>query len=152
MLTTEQIAFTVHGYPKAQPRPRGTLRGSKVHVYNPDSADDWKALIIDAAMKYQPQDPIEGPIEVNADFYFQRPTKHYFVRKDGNVLRPDVPALHYVKPDRDNLEKALLDALTLCRYWLDDCQVCAGEVRKLWGGVHHTQGPGVVVRVRELDP
>lgn len=36
---------------------------------------------------------------------------------------------HIKKPDRDNLDKAVLDALTGI-FWHDDCQVCSGTIEK----------------------
>jgi Holliday junction resolvase RusA-like endonuclease len=53
------------------------------------------------------------------------------------------------KPDRDNLDKAVLDALTRCKFWLDDCQVCAGNISKQYTlvGVR----PGVYISVWQLE-
>ncbi|CNL09497.1 Holliday junction resolvase [Yersinia mollaretii] len=37
---------------------------------------------------------------------------------------------HQTKPDKDNLEKALLDAI-----FEDDCRIWDGRVTKLWGEI-----------------
>ena len=52
---------------------------------------------------------------------------------------------HTSKPDRDNLDKACLDALTQLQLWSDDDQVCAGEVSKWYAA--KDERPGAIVRV-----
>jgi Holliday junction resolvase RusA-like endonuclease len=39
---------------------------------------------------------------------------------------------HTQKPDKDNLEKAVMDALTSIGIWKDDCQVYGGITEKYW--------------------
>lgn len=43
---------------------------------------------------------------------------------------PDTLQPHIRKPDRDNLDKAILDPMTRCGAWHDDCQVIAGAIDK----------------------
>lgn len=125
------ITFTVRGEPKAQPRPRAFARkfgNGKVaaRMYDAGTAEGWKGLIALAAKPFMPAAPIEGPLRVDIDFFFPRP---------GRLMRkkdPDVPIPHDSKPDRDNCEKAVLDALTQLGFWRDDAQVCEGEVRKFY--------------------
>jgi len=62
--------------------------------------------------------------------YFKRPKSHFYTGKRSDVLRPDAPNFHTSKPDRDNLDKAILDALTNAGIWKDDAQVCAGIITK----------------------
>ena len=79
-------------------------------------------------------------------FYFPYVGKHYLKRKSGRVLRGDAPKRHIVKPDRDNLVKSCLDALTTLGMWRDDCQVCDGETRK----IYVEENPGAWIRIRRL--
>jgi hypothetical protein len=75
-----------------------------------------------------------GPVRVDLCFYFARPKSHFRTGKFAGVLRDDAPKWHTTKPDRDNLEKAVLDALTqVGGFWQDDSQVCAGSVTKRYG-------------------
>ena len=107
----------VEGQPKAQPRPR---KGKYGNFYNPSTADGWKETIqVAFLMNRKPM--ITGPVYLNIDFLF-----HKAKRLSGKIIP------HTVKPDKDNLEKAVMDALTGIQIWKDDCQVYSGKVSKYW--------------------
>lgn len=141
------LAFRVDGEPKGQPRARARqgLRG----VYDPGTADGWKALVGLAARPHRPPSPLDEPLRIDIDFYFPRPrTFSKRVRAAYGGRSKDIPAgpvLHLSKPDRDNSEKAALDTLVQCGLLRDDAIVCAGEVRKFY----HAEGgrPGAEIRV-----
>tara|TARA_B100001123_G_scaffold156425_1_gene181095 strand:- start:1104 stop:1577 length:474 start_codon:yes stop_codon:yes gene_type:complete len=139
------IHFYVKGSPKAQPRPRATAFGGRARIYSPSTANKWKELIALEALENRPVKPFEGPIRVTASFVFKRPLSHFFKRVSGLVKRPDVPYWHTSKPDRDNLEKALLDTLTNCKFWKDDCQVVTGEINKIYANEKFSEGCYVTV-------
>lgn len=136
------IEFRVDGIPKAQPRMKATKRGKHAGVYDPGTANGWKAQVVEAARVVRPEMPLSGPIRVDMHFLFPRP-KRLLRKKD-----PAHAIWHTAKPDRDNLEKAVLDCLTADGWFFDDAQVCAGENLK----VYAPKGaePGVIVRVTEL--
>jgi Holliday junction resolvase RusA-like endonuclease len=141
------ITFRVYGEPKGQPRPRAFARkmGDKfvARVFESGTAEGWKSLIASEAAAHVPDAPILGPVRVDAFFMFPRPRAHFRTGKHADQLRPDAPTWHIGKPDRDNLDKALLDALTqLGGFWRDDCQVCAGEIQKFYA-----TRPGVLVKI-----
>jgi Holliday junction resolvase RusA-like endonuclease len=143
------IDFMVHGDPKAQPRPRAFARkfangAIAARMYDAGTAEGWKGLIALAARPHKPAAPIEGPIRVDVDFFFARPQR-LLRRRD-----PEEPIPHDSKPDRDNLDKAVLDALTQLGFWRDDAQVCAGEVRKFY--VSKTGSPHAKIRIEATDP
>ena len=119
-------SFWVAGDPKAQPRHRAFARGGNVRCYDPGTAEGWKALIAAAARPHLPIVPLKGPVEVHIDFFFRRP-KRLLRKRD-----PDRVMWYDRKPDRDNLAKAVLDALTQIGFWFDDAQVCSGRVRKFY--------------------
>ena len=136
--------FTVYGVPKAQPRTKACRRGRHAGVYDPGTADGWKALVALAARQEAafPGEPWTGPVYCSIDVYFPRPKRLY------RQTDPDGPLPHYVKPDRDNCEKAALDALTNAGLWRDDAQVCAGPVQKFY---HEKTGRArAVITVRRL--
>ncbi len=118
------LNFFVPGNPKPQPRPRawakkvGTFHVAR--VYDPATAEGWKAQIAVAARLFIPLVPMTGAIVARLDFAMPRPKSHY--RKCGQ-LKPGAPSVHTSKPDSDNLAKAVLDVLTGLRFWLDDGQV-----------------------------
>ena len=132
---SKPIAFRVLGIPKPQPRPRAFVPKGSTHasVYDAGTAEGWKGAVALAAREFLPETPLAGPLFVDILFIMKRPKAHYRTGKFAHVLRPDAPAFHTGKPDRDNLEKAILDALTQLGFWGDDGQVCGGEVRKMYG-------------------
>jgi Holliday junction resolvase RusA-like endonuclease len=139
---TFSATFRVDGIPKAQPRAKATMRGRHAGVYDPGTSDGWKALVAIAARPMRPASPIEGAVAVGIDLFFPRP-KSLCRRKD-----PEGLVRHIAKPDRDNCEKAILDALKQDGWFRDDSQVCDGRVRKFY----HAKGgrPGAQITIREL--
>ncbi|MEQ1891060.1 MAG: RusA family crossover junction endodeoxyribonuclease [Planctomycetota bacterium] len=138
------ISFTVRGLPKAQPRPRAFSRGAHAGVYDPGTAGEWKGLVVAAARPHRPTEPLGGPVRLSIDFLMPRPKRLMRARDEAGELWCTA------KPDRDNLEKAVLDALKQDGWFLDDALVCAGEVRKVY---HAKAGvPGARITVEELEP
>lgn len=139
--------FFVSGEPLGQPRPRarimkiGAGRAAKFipQIYNPADADPWKRRVLSVAEKHAPPAPLDGPVRVDEIFYLPRPQRLYR-RRD-----PDGPVVCTSRPDRDNLDKLILDALKTAGYFRDDAQVCDGYPRKLYHA--KTGKPGAAVRV-----
>ncbi len=130
-----RISFRIPVAPKGQPRPRYTARNRKdgsafAHSYQPKSAAEHKALITQHAFDHSPPSPLEGPVSLDVTFYMPRPKAHFRTGKRAGELKPNAPTWSTGKPDRDNLDKALLDGLTNAGFFRDDCQVCAGEILK----------------------
>ena len=152
------IQFTVYGSPIAQPRARSRAVRSKsgkifAQIYEPETcltdtgrqptpAMQWKTDIKTVAVQHRPDKPLDGPLSVAIDFYLPRP-RRFYRKKD-----PDGRLPHVAKPDRDNAEKAVLDSLTGIIF-VDDCQVCAGEVRKFWH--EKDRGPRAEITIGALD-
>jgi Holliday junction resolvase RusA-like endonuclease len=124
------LSFFVDGDPKSQPRGRACRRGNHAGIYDPGTADGWKASVRAAAKNGWDGVVFTGPLRVDVAVYFKRPKSHYFTGKRSDVLRLDAPSYHTTKPDRDNLDKAILDAITNAGIWYDDSQVCAGTITK----------------------
>ena len=49
------------------------------------------------------------------------------------------------KPDTDNLQKGLKDAMTKLGWWKDDCQVFSEHVTKIYSRV-----PGIRIDIEEV--
>ena len=130
------LSFFVAGLPKPQPRAKARAFAGHAQTYNPKTADDWKTIIRHEAGKAWKstgdENPWSGPLCVNLTFYFPRPKAHF--RTNGE-LKPTAPTWHTTKPDRDNSDKAVLDALTNLGIWGDDKQVCDGRIKKVYGRV-----------------
>ena len=109
----------VEGIPKAQPRIR---KGKYGNFYNPDIADTWKETIQLAFLKNK-KPIIEGPVSLMLIFYFQK------------NINGKLPLPHIYKPDKDNLEKAVMDSLTQIGVWKDDCQVYDSHTIKYWSPI-----------------
>jgi len=138
------IEFFITGQPKGQPRARSRQFGKG--VYNPDTADDWKSCIR-ADWKALNQPAWEGPLKVSLAFYFARPASHFGTGKKAGILKDKAPHWYEKKPDQDNLDKAVLDALTNAGAWSDDCQACTGKRYKLWAAP--SASPGVRIYIAE---
>jgi len=140
------LSFFVAGLPKAQPRAKARAFGKFAQVYNPKTADDWKMIVRHEARRAWEASgdpsPWSGPLRVDLTFYFPRPKDHF--RANGE-LKPTAPVWHTAKPDRDNLDKGVLDALTTLGLWSDDKQVCHGFIRKLYSA----RPPGCSITIAE---
>jgi Holliday junction resolvase RusA-like endonuclease len=149
------ITFFVAGDPKPQPRQRhrAFMMGSQIVTqnYTPAGApvNTWKDLIALTARDLLPASPLSGPLKVDATYRFRRPKSHFRTGKYSGELRADAPVYHTKKPDRDNLDKAFLDIMTQIRFWRDDCQVVAGEVKKVYAGPE--ERPGACFTISKLE-
>ncbi len=136
------LEFFAAGLPKPQPRAKARAFAGHAQTYNPKTSDDWKMIVRNEAEKaWRAQDPRgagwEGPLRVDLTFYFPRPKAHFksqsSAAKAANaplILKSTAPTWHMAKPDRDNSDKAVLDALTNLGIWGDDKQACAGFIEK----------------------
>ena len=82
------------------------------------NARSWKDSVIRAA--FDAGKAPEGALAT--DMLFSFPTK--------DQDRWGQP--HLARPDKDNLEKLVLDAITTARTWNDDSLVWSGSTRKIW--------------------
>ncbi len=141
------IIFFAAGIPKGQPRVRAFVRGRHAGVYDPGTADDFKAsihLAARSAMRPFADRPIfpSGPVRVTCEFVFPRPKSHFTSK---GQIKADAPVFHTQKPDRDNLDKAVLDTLTKIEMWRDDSQVCFGQLIKRWAALGEPSGVQITI-------
>lgn len=137
------IELVVPGIPRPQPRPRVTKTG---HAFNPttEGLKLWKTHLRLAARQKTPRSPWEQAVRVDVEAYFPRPSWLERVLPDQSL-----PMLE--RPDRDNLDKTILDTLTGLGYWRDDSQVYRGTLAKYY--VQSGYGPGALITITfiELD-
>lgn len=118
----EVIQLVVNVKPIAQPRHSVSTRGGFVKHYIPKThpVHAYREAIVQAAKTIQQKGPIEGPVRLECVFCFKRSGRK---RVGWRIARPDL----------DNLEKAVMDALTEAGIWLDDAQVAEKASGKVDG-------------------
>lgn len=144
------ITFRVFGEPKAQPRPRAFAKKFgqtfSARVYDPGTAEGWKSLIAAEVRHVLPASPLAGPIRLDATFLFDRPKRLLTKKSPHGRIR------HTGRPDRDNLDKSLLDCLTQIGFLSDDSIVTDGEIRKRYVAIGERAGVIVTIsRVSVVD-
>lgn len=104
------------GQPAPQQRPRKSFLGG---VFSPTT--EWKERVVAAAYKFQQEGTYyEEAVQVNINYYFNRPKSHYGTGKNAGKLKESAPKYHTKRPDLDNLDKAILDAIGDAKLWKDD--------------------------------
>ncbi len=136
----QPVTLTIEGVPV----PKGRPVFGKGRVYTPartrafETGAAWLAL---AAMR--PRPPLRGPVRVELLFELPIPKSWPAKRRDEarrGLILPDV------RPDIDNLQKAILDALRNIVF-LDDAQIVDLSSRKRFG----TQ-PRTVATISPMTP
>lgn len=138
-----EVQFIVPGQPVAKGRPRAAKRGKHITMYTPEKTANYEGLVAHAAhIAMAGQSLFLGACFVELDIRVMIPASWSGKRKAGAV-RGEIKAIS--KPDIDNCEKALFDAMNGV-VWRDDSQVVEVAKRK-----RYAETPGVVVIVRELN-
>lgn len=118
------LSIHVPAIPVAQPRVKATTINGFARVYNPRGpVDVFKSTVAMSVSRAYQGKPLESPFSVSIVFVFPRPSSMMWKRK------PMPRARHSTRPDRDNLDKAVLDAMKGLVF-RDDAQVCAGSIEK----------------------
>ena len=127
------MIFQVIGKPKGKARPR--FDGRHKRIFTPSSTADYERLVRQAYISsggylLSETEPIK--ILIIAQF------------KKAVSSKKTAPTM---KPDNDNIEKAVCDALNGIAY-RDDSQIVHSEVRKVWArdGV-----PKIIVKIEVAD-
>jgi Holliday junction resolvase RusA-like endonuclease len=133
------LRFVVPGEPKSQPRPR-FIKGRVVATADA-AVSRWQEGVKwgagGAARGDSGENALEGvsALRVDCTFWFQ-------TKKSERWGKP-----HTHKPDRDNLDKLVLDACVKVNALAgDDCRVSSGWIRKRWCRPGHE---GLLVEVYE---
>ncbi len=148
------IRLIVNTVPVAQPRARATSRGAHAAMYSPTTVKTkagrkahpivaFKTAVRAAAFGkgFDGTNLIDSALRVDCCFVFPRPQR--LLKKSSPKCR--MP--HTITPDRDNLDKAVLDSLTGL-VWVDDCQASTGLVEKFY--VADGEEPHVVIVITKI--
>lgn len=124
------ISFTVPGTPRGKERVAQAGRYGQKHRYAATSSkaeETGIGTIAKRAMKGQP--PLTCPVQVQIVAVFQTPKSW---KADLQQAAAEGRVYHTAKPDRDNIDKLVCDALKgIC--WHDDSQVSGGGTWKRYG-------------------
>ena len=136
------LSFTIPTIPVAQPRQRHANMGGHIRNYIPTDHPvvAFKAAAQMAAAGAYQGEPLDHPLRVDLVFVMPRPKSMCWKR------RPMPRAPFGKKPDRDNLEKSLYDALNGL-LWRDDSLICDGRVQKVYAA--GDEQPHVEIVIRE---
>lgn len=88
---------------------------------------------------HAPDSPFSGPLALTLVITWPYLKSH----KKAVKAFPRMP--HFGRPDLDNVEKLILDAMTKAGFWGDDGQVCDKHSVKCYG-----QKPGLTVVIEEM--
>lgn len=139
------IRFTVPGTPVSQPRHRIAVRNGHARAFEAKQSHPihvFKSAVRTAATEAYTGTPLSGPLRVDITFVLPRPKSKVW------KSRPMPRYWHTGKPDRDNLDKAVLDSLAQTILSDDKC-VCAGEILK-----YHAAGdeqPHVEITITAIE-
>jgi len=117
------------------PQPKGRPRLSNGHAYTPQKTRDYEEAVKLIA-RTQIKRPLSGEIRASVNFYVQTPkswSKAKFQLAERGQIRPAV------KPDIDNLAKAILDALNSGIGYNDDKQIVELHLQKFYSGRPRTE-------------
>lgn len=135
------IQFTVPGDPVPQGRPKFTTRGKFPRAYDPPKSRAYKAKVAAVAYKAMAGRMIMSPVCVTVDIY--RPIQKSDSRK-VHAAKASGEILPMVKPDIDNVFKAVTDALKGI-VWQDDNQMCKAIISK-----KYSDTPRVEVKIEKI--
>lgn len=143
-----RVVITIPGVPIPEPRKRVKIRaiGKKLiaQVYTPKTAKvvPFKRIAaLSAKQAMKRMSPLDGPLSMTVIFVMPR------VRAEIWKTKPMPRLPHAKKPDIDNLQKSLFDALTGI-VWNDDAQIC-GLVCYKWIAAGDEE-PRVVLEVERM--
>lgn len=136
------IKFEVPGEPVAQGRPRVVRTPNGVRGVDPVKSRSYKAVVSLFAARTYRDDPLTTPLRVEVKIYrtIQKTgSKRLKADKEAGKVRP------VVKPDLDNVFKAVTDACTGI-LWHDDNQIVEAHI-----GKYYSLRPRVEVIVSEIE-
>lgn len=134
-----QKQLVILGNPYPTPRPNATCRKGKAWLYNSHEHKNKQAWLAGEIRKaygeISEQDILTArPLRVDVELFFDIGTSN----KEENDW-------YIYKPDRDNLDKFILDGLSQT-FLADDCLVCDGRIQK-----KYSKTPRTVITITTLD-
>lgn len=141
---TELVKLHIPGQPQGKGRARSARlpNGQTIH-YTPAKTRTYEGMIRTQAISaVGDQNPTESPVMLTLLCGYQIPKSWPRWKRDMALAGQIVPT---VKPDTDNVLKAVKDALNSV-VWRDDCQVVSTIKDKIY-----TDNPFVSIEVATVD-
>jgi Holliday junction resolvase RusA-like endonuclease len=136
-----RVSLTIPGAPEGKRRPRIDTRGGFARIHATDADIKRERLIRQLAREAMDgRPPFVGPVRVDVEAIFEPPVSWSRKKREAALAA----FWHTSKPDKDNVEKSILDGLNpdpraklavdrLPFCLTDDAQVAAGFTTKRWG-------------------
>lgn len=131
------------------PPPKGTAQqkgamivGKRVHFYTTKKVRALNDFWLNALKPFRatiPPPVLDGAIAVKVSLFYPFPKSA--PRKSTELELP-----HIVRPDVDNVIKAMLDAFTALEFWHDDAQVYWLDIAK-----YRSRYPRIEVTLKQYD-
>ena len=132
----EQIEITIAGLPAPQ-GSKQIMRGRLIEVSGA-KLKVWRKAIAQACIDAHSSELIQGPVQVEVNFYLPRPVSVKIAKRNYPIVPPDL----------DKLSRGLLDGIGQSEViWRDDSQVVSLIARKYYDDIHQT---GAEVRITAL--
>lgn len=138
-MPTKAISLTIVGAPV----PKGRPRFGNGHAFTPKRTRDYEKRVREAgSLAMQGGEPLTGPLALELVAFMPIAASWHWTKRqaarDGEIYPTS-------RPDLDNIEKAITDALNGVVY-ADDSQIVQVTKAKAYG-----ENPRVFVRVVSLD-
>ena len=117
------------------------VRGGKPVFFKTKRAVWFIDLVALFSKSHLPPRPHAGPIRMAVTYVLERPQA--LSKKTHNQGR----ILHTKRPDCDNLQKGVQDALK--GFWLDDAQICDLHVTKVYAA--KGESPKIEIKIESID-
>ncbi len=135
---------------RGTPRPQGSKRAFALPNGRISMAEmskklpAWRSDVRTAALAVEGYEPLTGPVQLTANFVFERPKSHWGTGKNIDKLKPDSPTWVTKMPDLSKLIRGIEDALEGVLY-VNDSQVVQLLSQKSFGPT-----AGVWIKVMEV--
>lgn len=141
--------------PKAQSRPRASVRGRHATVYEDGKMVAWRKKCTELVRQLYDGPYFDGPIKVDMTFYMPAPKSMSEPPKPRSKVKKVQEYDDFIneriyvdkKPDLDNLEKAVYDSISKAEVvWTDDNIIVEHTTRKVY-----SPRPRIEIEMEEIS-